>query len=64
VSIWPPAEQRFSVKSALSVKELDVKFLGKFVDLAIWRIANIQALIKKWFSENDQSDKFRHYYTI
>ena len=60
----PSVSQRFSVKSALSVKELDVKFLGKFVDLAIWRIANIQALIKKWFSENDQSDKSRHYYTI
>jgi hypothetical protein len=56
--------QRFSVKSALRAKELDIQFLGEFGGLAIWRIADIQALNKKWVSENDQSDKFRHYYTI
>jgi hypothetical protein len=56
--------QRFSVKSALSAKELGIQFLGKFGGLAIWRIADIQALIKKWISENDRSNKFRHYDTL
>jgi hypothetical protein len=58
------AYQRFSAKSALRAKEFDVQFLGEFGGLAIWRIADIQVLNEKWISENDQSNKIRHYYTL